>query len=145
VLVTFRETLQQFRPDHWAWIHAKLAVLAWAILFLIFTPNRVTSTLASFLATAVSLVVVLGIAMSIVGLYRSFSPSLRKARTGVSLELSGLYLAIAGPLAYCLTQFWLSFGPGGDQRIALTAFAYSNVAFLLVRIVIVLSHRKKNS
>jgi hypothetical protein len=59
------------------------------------------------------------------------------------VELAGLWIALGGLLSYFVIQFFLSFKFGGDQRIALTAFAYTMCAFLVVRIVGVSGHRKK--
>lgn len=137
------ETLHKLRPDHWAWLHAKAAMLIWAALFFAFTPLKVFVALDFWVSTAISLFVVFGILVSVIGLVKSTSNNNHVAHKGLNLELTGLWFAIAGPFAYCVTQFYLTFGIEGDQRIALVAFAYALCSFMLVRIVIVTTHRRR--
>lgn len=134
--------LYHLRPDHIAWFHAKAALIVWAVLFYIHTPDKVTFALGSLLAAGISLAVVLGIGISVVGLFRSMSLDRKKSMAGTNMELAGLWIAIAGPASYTLTQFFLSFEPD-SQRTALVAFAYANCALLAVRIVLVAMHRKR--
>lgn len=135
--------LKRLRPDHWAWLHAKAALIAWAVLFFIYTPEKLSLALGWLLATGVSAVVIIGVGVSVVGLFMSLSNYTTDARRGVNIELAGLWVALSGPFAYCATQGYLAFGPEGDQRIALVAFAYAMCAFMIVRIVIVSMHRKR--
>ena len=137
------QTLKKLRPDHWAWLHAKAALLVWAALFFEFTPTKVADALQFLLATLISVVTFVGIGTSVFGLFTSTSNIIRKARRGLNIELAGLWVAISGPIAYMVTQIFLVFGEDGDQRIALTAFAYALCALMAVRIVIVDSHRQK--
>jgi hypothetical protein len=135
--------IKKLRPDHWAWLHAKFALLIWAVFFYIYTPSKTEDSLGYFLASVVSFTVILGVLISVVGLFRSLSKYTKKARIGLNIELAGLWLAISGPLSYTVTQFSFVFGPEGDQRIALTALGYAFVSFIFVRIVIVRMHRKR--
>lgn len=134
---------KRFRPDHWAWMHAKVALLVWAILFLAFTPTKVSAALDIILASSISFTTIIGVVISIVGLFQAMSLNIEKAKRGTNLELAGLWVALIGPVSYFATQFFLSFGPDGDQRIALTAFAYAVSSFVYVRIVLILEHRKR--
>jgi hypothetical protein len=138
-----RNLTNRLRPDHWAWLHAKAAILTWAVLFFIFTPEKVLFALGWLLTTTVSIIVVSGIIVSVIGLYVSLSGKSREALRGINIELSGLWAAIGGMGAYFITQLFLTFGPEGDQRIALTAFAYAATAMLLTRVIVVREHRKR--
>jgi hypothetical protein len=133
----------RLRPDHWAWLHAKAAIILWAVLFFFFTPEKVHFALGWLLSTSVSIIVVGGILVSVIGLYVSLSGMSRAALRGINIELSGLWAAIGGMGAYFITQLFLAFGPEGDQRIALTAFAYAATAMLLTRVIVVREHRKR--
>lgn len=133
----------RLRPDHYAWLHAKGALIIWAVLLFIYTPSQVSWALGWLLSGGISLAVVTGLTLSVVGLFRSMSLNTLKSKKGTNLELAGLYIAIAGPAAYCVTQFFLAFAPDA-QRQALTAFAYAVCALLYVRIVLVTMHRKRS-
>lgn len=135
--------LRRLRPDQVAWLHAKLALVVWAVLFLLFTPQKIESALGWLIAASVSGVVFFGILTSVVGLVLTLSTNIRRTLRGINIELAGLWSAIGGLGGYFITQVFLAFGPEGDQRIALTAFAYANAALLLVRIVLVREHRKR--
>ena len=134
---------KKLRPDQLAWLNAKLGLVAWAILFFAFTPLKVEVTATTFLAALISLAVLVGVGLSVYGLFQSLSLNIRKALNGFTFELSGLWLALGGLTSYFIIQLFLSFGLDGDQRIALTAFAYTMCSFVIVRIVGVTTHRKK--
>lgn len=134
---------------HWSWAHAKLALGVWAVLLMIFTPARVASSWGVFLTCAIGFITISGCVISIVGLVLSAPakgdvlPSRRTLR-GLTVELFGLWWMMLGGLgAYTLTQFGLSFQADGDQRIALTAFAYSHISFVIPRIAMVTHNRRK--
>jgi len=137
------ETIRKLRPDHWAWLHAKAALVVWSVLFFLYIPNKLSNVLGVTIGGLISLITLIGVLISVVGLFASLSKYTVKASRGTSLELSGLWLAISGPIAYLVVQFYLTFGIEGDQRIALVAFSYTLCAFMLVRIVSVFSFRKK--
>lgn len=133
---------------HLSWIHAKVALGVWAVLFLVFTPDRVADSWGGVISWLVAGVTLSGVVLSVIGLIASAPekgavlPS-RRTLTGLLIELVGLWwMLLGGLLAYTLTQFALTFDERGDQRIALTAFAYASCAFALCRIAMV-SHRRR--
>lgn len=134
---------KKLRPDQWAWLNAKLGLVTWAILFFAFTPLKVEAAVTAFLAALISLTVLFGVGLSVYGLIQSLSLNIRRALNGFTFELAGLWTAFGGLTSYFIIQFFLSFGIDGDQRIALTAFAYTMCSFVIVRIVGVTTHRKK--
>ena len=138
-----RETLEKLRPDHWAWLHAKVAFIIWATLILIYTPVRVADVLGFVLVIAMCSVIILGMLISIFGLFGSLSNKASVARQGVRLELFGLWLSMGGPFAYMATQIYILTQPNPGDRSAQVVLAYLIMAFLLIRIVIILSHRKR--
>jgi hypothetical protein len=133
----------RLRPDHWAWLHAKAALIIWAIVFYFRTPEPVAIALGWLLVPAVSIIVTGGIIVSVAGLFLSLSAKSKEALRGINVELSGLWSAIGGLGAYFIVQLFLSFGPEGDQRNALTVFAYASMAMLFTRVVVVREHRKR--
>lgn len=136
---------KRLTPVHWAWVHAKVALGTWAALLLTFTPERVNSALGWTLIGSIALVTILGALVSIVGLVMSVQAG-RYALTGLTIELSGLYfMLLGGAVPYLVTQFSLTFAAAGSDRIALTAFAYSMCAFLVCRIALVTSRRRKET
>ena len=138
------KAIRKLRPDHWAIIHAKIAMLVWAILFLAYTPLTLSKVLQGILPFLISGAVLFGVTISLVGIFMSISKFACTARRGENLELAGLWLSLSGPLAYFAIQVYLSFLlRDGEQRIALSAFAYAFSSFMFVRIVIIHSHRKR--
>ena len=137
------QTLKKLRPDHWAWLHAKVAIMIWAVLFFMYTPFQLQELLEYTIICLVSSVIVFGVGVSIVGLFMSFSKYTTWARRGENIEISGLSLALAGPIVYFLARVWLVFSINDGQGIPIAALAYSITALLLVRIVIVVTHRKR--
>lgn len=138
-----RDTLKRLRPDHWAWVHAKLAFIAWATLILLYTPNRVADVLGTVLVVALCSVIIFGMLISLYGLFMSLSIKSSNARQGVRLELFGLWLSMGGPLAYMVTQIYIITQPSPGDRSAQIVLAYLIMAFLFIRIVVILSHRKR--
>jgi hypothetical protein len=137
--------LKRLTLVHWAWMHAKVALGVWAVLLYTFTPERVNLALGWVLIGSVTLVTLVGAVVSIVGLVMSVQLG-RVALAGLTIELSGLYfMLLGGAFPYLVTQFSLAFGSAGSDRIALTAFAYAMCAFLLCRIALVTSRRRKET
>lgn len=116
-------------------------MIVWALTFYVFTPKKVAYALDILLSSLITAVVLVGVSLSVVGLMFSTSKFVDTSRRGLNIELAGLWIAMGGPVSYFITQFYLSFGLDGDQRIALTTFAYCLCAFMLVRIVIVSTFR----
>jgi hypothetical protein len=137
------KTIRSLRPENWAWLHAKAGLMLWSVLFLIFTPNTLMFNLGYLIPVFISAVTILGLALSVYGFFVSRSDVIIRKVRGFTIEISGLYVAMAGPGAYFATQLLLIPGEGGDQRIALGAFAYFATSALVVRIVEVHQRRKK--
>jgi hypothetical protein len=130
---------------HWSWLHAKVALGAWAVLLYIYTPERVDLALGWALIGCVTLVTLIGAVVSVVGLIMSVQPG-RITLAGLAVELSGLYFMLfGGAIPYLITQFSLAGKGPGTDRIALTAFAYAMCAFLVCRIALVTSRRRKET
>ncbi len=138
-----QSVLKKLRPDHWAWLHAKLAILVWAILFYIYTPYTVSNVLQYVITLLISIFTVVGILISVIGLSLALSNSISRSRHGTNLEISGLWLALTGPLVLCLAFFWIAFDENNGAFTVLASLAYAVFALLLVRLVIVMSFRKK--
>lgn len=136
---------KKLRPDHWAWLHAKLALMTWAIIFYFNTPPQVEGVLDRILATLISVFVVSGLLLSVTGLLLAVSKKTRRSGLGTSLEISGLWIALAGPVSYFIVRFYLAFTPDGKAGSALAALAYTVCAFVIVRLVQVIHFRKKVS
>lgn len=137
------KTIRELKPENWAWLHAKAALVVWAFLFYFLTPNSLTLNLGSLVPLFISGVTVIGMSLSVYGFFASRSDAIASKVRGFSIEISGIYLGLAGPAAYFMTQLLLIPGEGGDQRIALSAFAYSAAAMLTVRLVQVHQRRKR--
>ncbi|MEV8023652.1 hypothetical protein [Microbacterium sp. NPDC080220] len=137
----------------WAQLHAKAAAALWAIVFFIITPQRVSDSLGAVLIWVMTSSTLLGAVVSIVGLVMAArhpdeSPSelrstLRRTLRGLAIELLGIAGMLLGIALYFLTQAVLSFGPEGDQRVALTVFVYFTGAMLVARLVSVRRRRRK--
>jgi hypothetical protein len=137
--------LKRLTLVHWAWVHAKVALGAWAVLLYLFTPERVNLALGWVLIGSVTLVTLVGAVVSVIGLIMSVQPG-RIALVGLTVELSGLYfMLLGGAVPYLVTQFSLISSVSGSDRIALTAFAYAMCAFLVCRIALVTSRRRKET
>lgn len=135
-------SLRRLSSEDWFWIHFKFAMLVWACLILRFTPEAVFSTLGA-VVFAFSIVTIVGVLMSIVGLSMSAQPD-RIGLLGLTIEYSGLVFTMTGPVTYFFVQFYLSAKlESGDQRYALTALGYVVFAGLLARFNIVRRARKK--
>ena len=129
--------LKRLTPRHWAWIHFKVALgFVWASCMIAFTPVALQSALGALIPLWMALTIA-GTSVSIVGLVMTVSLNAKIVLYGVSIELAGLCLFVAGPLVYFLTQFTLIFTEGPENRLALTAFAYAMVSVLIYRFVVI--------
>lgn len=129
-------SLKRLRSDHWAWIHAKLALITWGIFYVIFTPEGPLDELGKTLNVFIATFAIIGSIIGISGLIRSTNTNRSIRRQGLVIELSGLILAFCGPFTYFIIQAYLS--PDNEARIALSCFAYSFSMFILARIIVVL-------
>ncbi len=137
----------------WAQLHAKIAGAAWPIVFFVITPQRVSDSLGSVLIWVMTASTFVGALVSIVGLVMAarhpdeesaeLRRTLRRTLRGLAIELLGIAGMLLGIALYFLTQAVLSFGPDGDQRVALTVFVYFTGAMLVARLVSVRRRRRK--
>ncbi len=134
---------KKLRPDHWAWLHAKLAIVVWAISFYFFTPHSINIVLHYTLATLISVFTIVGLLISVVGLCMALSSSLNRARRGTNLEIAGLWISLTGPLSFFLTLLYIEIGTGQNQLTPFVALGYVAFSVLLVRLIIVRTFRKK--
>lgn len=128
--------LKRLTPTHVAYIHFKLALgVVWPATLWALTPSVVNDVLQRAILSTMCGVTIIGGTMSIIGLVMTAQRG--KVRTiGVSIELAGITLLCSGPLAYFLTQATLAIGD--TERAALAVFAYSMLAALLCRLVMLL-------
>lgn len=137
----------------WAQLHAKAAAALWAIFIVAFTPDRVGASLGTVLVWALAALVFVGAILSGAGLVIaardeekdpvSLRRDLRRSLWGLGVEFVGIILMISGIALYWLTQVALTFGADGDQRRALTVFAYFAAAMTIGRLASVLHRRRK--
>jgi len=125
--------VKRLRADHWAWIHAKLALIFWGVLYAIYTPEGPLKELGKTLNVLIAGFTIVGSVMAILGLIISTNIKLRKQ--GLILELAGLIIAGCGPLTYFITQ--ASLIQNNQARIALSGFAYSLTGFVVARAIVV--------
>lgn len=150
-----RSTLRRLNGVDVSQLHAKAAAAVWAVLLCLITPERIWLSLGSVLVVIMTGLVFTGSIVSAAGLLRAARISesdpdllrqdLRRSLHGLGIELVGLALMLIGISLYFLTQLVLSFGVGGDQRIALTAFAYFSGAMVLGRVAAVQHRRRKET
>jgi len=137
-------TLKKLRPDHWAWLNAKLAMIIWSVLFFVnASSSPVGQALQFFLTLLVSGVVFFGLIVSAVGLLMATSKFIKTSQRGTTLELAGLYLALSGPVSYFIVRVVLVVTSVDHRGSDLAVLSYAVAAFIFVRIVIISSHRKK--
>lgn len=137
----------------WAQFHAKGAAATWAIFLVAYTPARVGASLGWVLVAALAGLVLIGALLSMAGLVMAarddekdpiaLRRDLRRSLRGLGVELVGVILIIFGIALYFLTQAALTFGPDGDQRRALTVFAYFAGSMTVGRLASVLHRRRK--
>lgn len=137
----------------WAHLHAKASAALWAVFIVVYTPDRVGASLGTVLVGALAALVFTGALMSAVGLViaardeekdpATLRRDLRRSLRGLGVELVGIILMISGIALYWITQIALTFGADGDQRRALTVFAYFVAAMIVGRLASVLHRRRK--
>lgn len=154
--VWLRSTFSRMNGVDWANLHAKAAAAAWAVVFFLLTPSVLAASLGSVLTWIMSAFVLVGAAVSSVGLVtaaRNHEPDpsvlrgdLRRSLFGLGVELVGLVMVIVGIGLYFATQVGLALGlPNGVDRAALTVFAYWMAAQSIARFVSVRHRRRKEA
>lgn len=127
--------LKRLRVDHWAWIHAKLALIVWGITYLIYPPIGPLKELGRPLNTTLALFAIGGSITGIYGLIRSTNENPEDGQEGLAVELAGLVIALCGPLTYFVAQ--VSLINNESVRATVAAFGYAMTSFVLARIVVV--------
>lgn len=148
-----RRGLRRMNAVDVAQLHAKVAGAAWPVAFVLLTPQRVSDSLGIVLIWVMTASTFIGALVSIVGLVMAARSSeedpselrstLRRTLRGLAIELLGIAVMLLGIGLYFLTQAVLSFGPDGDQRVALAVFVYFTAAMLIARLVSVRRRRRK--
>ena len=130
--------LRRTHLRHWAWIHAKLALgIGWGTAILFVTPESITGSVNADSVGVWALGTMLGAIVSIVGLFMTLSYSKDTRLSGLFTEGVGIVLLAGGPLQYCFVQIGFIIDGEFAQRYALAWFAYSMLAFVLVRILMI--------
>jgi hypothetical protein len=120
---------------NWAWAYFKAAVAAWALSLLLNQPKLVTATAQpAFVRVFLSLCII-GAVISIIGMIMSSQYGRWIQPVGVVVELSGILLAMIGPLCYGITQVSiLAYGTDSDtSRLHLVFLAHALFAGLFAR------------
>lgn len=126
----------------WSWFHFKIALLAWSITLLIYTPIPIANALGPVAAVFTSLTAV-GVVISLVGLVMSAQIG-KIGLIGLTVEYSGIIFTFAGPVNYLITQIYLAVKePDGHNRYALCVLAYVVISALAARFRIVRNRRVK--
>lgn len=122
---------------HWAWLHFKVALgLGWGSAILFSPPPSISAVIQADTLQVWAIGTILGALVCIVGIFMTLSYSERWKIRGLSVEIVGLILMGGGPFQYFLLQ--VGFLIDGDfiNRYQLTWFAYSMLAAIIVRGVI---------
>ena len=133
--------LKRLRVDHWAWIHAKIALIVWGVTYLIYPPVGPVNELGRPLNTALALFTICGSVTGVFGLVMSTDPDPEQRQEGLAIELSGLVVALCGPLTYFVARVGLI--EDEAVRATVAAFGYTLTAFVIARIVVVTRSLKR--
>lgn len=127
--------LKRLRAKNWAWLNFKFSVgVLWPLYMIFATPETLISAVDATILTVCMALSLLGNLASIVGYIFSMQPG-KIGVIGVSIELSGVILAILGPGAYLLTRLSLLFDPAFGLTTGIF-FAYSLCAVYLYRLIV---------
>lgn len=132
---------QTFRDRGWgeqiAFIHAKLAVIVWAILYMLYAPIPVIEELGGWLVIFSGTIAIIGSCIGICGLFISNTGDVKKRIQGSVMELSGLYICLCGPVSFAITALYLAITLDLPRAYPFTGLAYALSAFTLSRIITV--------
>lgn len=131
--MTGKQGIKRLHIDQWAWIHAMVSLILWGIFYMSITPPGPLKELGWVLNRLLAMFSVVGSSVAIVGLIISTSNITKTKFMGLAIELSGLVLAICGPLTYFIAQVVLI--NDDTIRITVASFGYAFSAFILARIV----------
>lgn len=131
--------VRRITPRHWAWIHFKLALgLGWGTAVLFVTAPSIRETISEQSIQLWSIGTVIGGLISIVGIVVTVSRNEMWQIRGLGAETIGLVLLAGGPFQYLLIQVAYLVNGQFDQRYQLAWFAYSMLAAIIVRMVIII-------
>lgn len=120
---------------NWAWVYFKISVAAWAVALLLNQPALVTTTAQPAFVRVFLCLCIFGSVISIVGMIMSSQHGRWMQPVGVVIELSGILLAMIGPLCYGLTQveILISGTDPDTSRLHLVFLAHALFAGLFAR------------
>lgn len=133
----------------WAQLHAKAWGAAWPIALFVVTPRTFGDAVGTSMLVVLCSMMLIGVLTSAVGLVLAarrpgeLVATLPRAVRGLLVEALGLMLMVTALLIYAGSQFALTFGPEGDQRVALVFFSMFVTAMTFGRIVSALHRRRK--
>lgn len=133
----------------WAQLHAKAWGAAWPIALFFVTPRTFGDALGVTMLVVLCSLMLGGALMSVVGLIIAarrpgeLVATLPRAVRGLLVETLGLMLMVLALLLYTGSQFALTFGPDGDQRVALVYLGMFTTSIVFGRIVSALHRRRK--
>lgn len=127
---------KRFQIDQIFWIHAKVALIICGICYIFNPPPGPLAEMGTPLTVAIGLFAIFGSIIGIIGLSMTSSRRQHVRRKALAIEVSGLILAICGPLSYFVIQVALIHDDG--LRTTVAAFWYAFSAFMFARIVSVM-------
>lgn len=152
---TLLRAYRRLNAVDFAQLHAKAAAGLWAVVLFSVTPEVLAVSLGSVLVWILAGLVFAGSIVSSVGLViaarhaesdaMTLKVDLRRSLRGLLVEQLGLAGMLIGVSLYFMAQGVLSFGPNGDQRWALTCFAYFTGAMVVGRLAAVTHRRRKEA
>lgn len=143
------EPFARLNAVDWAQLHAKAWGAAWPIALFIITPRTFGDAVGSTMLIVLCSLMLVGAVTSAVGLVvaarapGALVATLPAAVRGLLIETLGLMLMVIALALYAGSQFALTFGPDGDQRIALVFFAMFATSMVFGRIVSAIRRRRK--
>ena len=93
--------------EHIAFIHAKLALILWGVLYAIWPPIQLVNELGYTLVYISAGFSIIGSLAGIAGLIMSDSKVLKRRYQGLIIESAGLLVALCGPLTFFVTIAYL--------------------------------------
>lgn len=137
--------LKRMRAKQWAWLHFKIALGGfWSTAMFFVTPTVLKEGLPTTSILLWTIGTMIGMVISVVGMFMSMTRSRRLQLIGLTIEFVGLMLFMGGPIQYFSIQA-SQLGINFQDRFALACFAYAMVAAVLVRVIEVVSILLKNA
>lgn len=129
--------------EHIAFIHAKLALILWGVLYAVWPPVQLVNEIGYTLVYISAGFSIFGSIAGIVGLIMSDSKVLKRRYQGLIIESAGLLVALCGPLTFFVTIAYLILEFDDPQGHSFAAISYALCASFLSRIVVVRKGMKK--